>query len=119
MLLVDPVVSLIFVAPVTSRVPPTFTFSAIPTPPVTLRAPVVLDEDVVLLVKVMTPSISVFPLEAVTLKLSFISKLPVTSNVPTILELPVTLNEAKCVDPETLSVLLIIVFPSIVAVSSA
>ena len=30
------------VTPVTSRVPPTFKFSAIPTPPVTLRAPVVL-----------------------------------------------------------------------------
>jgi hypothetical protein len=43
-------------APVTSMVPPTFKFSAIPTPPVTLRAPVVLDVDVVLLINVTTPS---------------------------------------------------------------
>ena len=36
-------------APVTFKVPPTFKFSAIPTPPVTLRAPVAIDVDVVCL----------------------------------------------------------------------
>ena len=46
-LVVDPVVLLIFVAPVTSRVPPMLVAPPIPTPPATTKAPLATSPDAV------------------------------------------------------------------------
>jgi hypothetical protein len=58
------------VAPVTPKVPPTFTFPTIPAPPPTCKAPVVVEVDAVILGKFKSPLIvalvmEVFPITAV------------------------------------------------------
>ena len=84
-------IAAILVAPVTSIVPPTLRFSATPTPPVTLRAPVELDEDVVLLLNVTTPSelIAAILVDPVTSKVPPTFKFSAIPTPPSTISAPV------------------------------
>ena len=80
------------VFPVTSKSVPTYSFLAMPTPPSIITDPVVeLDASVVSLTT-RVPSISVLPLDAVTLNLLPISKSLPTNSFPAIPAPPSTIN---------------------------